>query len=296
MNRFSQDDLFTLSGALSFYSALAISPVAILMITVMGLLSLDMQTSLITETRGLLGADAAGVLETVVSQADSQPNLATISGWIGGIVLLISASVVFLQLHSSMNIIFDADKIEKPKQGTFATILGVVKDRLLSIGMLLSFVFLTIISLVLSSSLHFILESDILMLGVALSWIVNFAIFTLIFAAMFRWVSDRRPPFKYCMIGGAITAVLFTIGKMGIEVYIGQSAVGTPYGAAGSLIALLVWIYYASLIVFVGGEITATLFLPAREEVPAGERKSLSVKERREQRARQRGLRPQTQY
>src|SRR5690606_6438858 len=144
----------------------------------------------------------------------------------------------FLQLHSSMNIIFDADKIEKPKQGTFATIIGVVKDRLLSIGMLLSFVFLTIISLVLSSSLHFILESDILMLGVALSWIVNFAIFTLIFAAMFRWVSDRRPPFKYCMIGGAITAVLFTIGKMGIEMYIGQSAVGTPYGAAGSLIAL----------------------------------------------------------
>lgn len=264
-SRFSEDDVFSLSGALAYYSALAISPIVILMITLMGVLSLDMQSDLLAQTRDLLGPEAATVLETVMKSAQQRPDLASLSGWIALTILLVSASVVFVQLHYAMNTIFDADQVKRPPQTWLGSVLTIVKERLLSIGMLLSFVFLTIVSLILSAALSFILDSaGALALGMLVSELVTFLIFTLVFAAMFRWVSDRRPPFKYCLIGGAITAVLFTVGKSLIGLYIGQSAVGTPYGAAGSLIALLIWIYYASLIVFLGGEITASLFLPAK--------------------------------
>jgi membrane protein len=175
---------------------------------------------------------------------------------VGIVTLLVGASGVFGQLQTSLNAIWEVKP--KPDRG----LLGQMKDRFFSFTMVLGVAFLLLVSLVLSSMLSSFgsVLADNLPGGAALWQVINFAlsfgVVTLLFALIFKVIPDAKVQWRDVWLGAAVTALLFTIGKQLLGLYLGKAAVGSSYGAAGSLIALVVWVYYATQILFVGAEFT----------------------------------------
>jgi membrane protein len=175
---------------------------------------------------------------------------------VGVVTLFIGASGVFGELQSSLNTIWGV----KPKPGR--AIWGGVKARFLSFTMVLGVAFLLLVSLVVSSVLSAIGErfSSALPGGEALWQVVNFVFslvsITVLFALIFKYIPDAEIKWRDVWLGAIVTAGLFTIGKVLLGLYLGKAAVGSSYGAAGSLIALVVWVYYAAQILFLGAEFT----------------------------------------
>lgn len=269
-----------LSAALAFYTILSIAPLFVIAIAIAGAVFGDEAASgaLTEQLRGLLGEAGAEVAKTAIQRAD-KPNAGIIATVIGVVTLLFGASGVFNELQSSLNAVWDV----KPKSGR--GIWAKVRDRFLSFGMVLVIGFLLLISLVLSTALNaFGGFLDGLAPGVpTLMWIANFllsfAIVTVLFALMFKYLPDARVAWTDVWFGATVTAVLFTIGKYLIGLYLGKAGVGTPYGAAGSLVAFVVWVYYSGLIVFFGAELTQVgakragrAIQPTANAEPAGEK------------------------
>jgi membrane protein len=149
------------------------------------------------------------------------------------------------------------------------TIKRLVFDRLVSIGILLAIIFIAIVSLVLSSAVDYLFPKDSQTLTYILNESFSFFVLSLSFCVIYKWMPDLELKWKNTFIGAMITALLFVFGKFLIGLYIGQSAVGSAYGAAGSLVVLLVWVYYSSLIMFLGAEICWTSFLGDKKEEEA---------------------------
>ena len=131
--------------------------------------------------------------------------------------------------------------------------------RLISFGMVLTFIFISIVSLVVSSLLSLFLPNDLDIWGTLVQSAANLVLLAVLFGAIFKWMPDEEIEKQAIFKGSIITSILFSLGKTLIGVYLGQAAVGSAYGAAGSLIVLLVWVYYSSLIIFLGAETTAQL-------------------------------------
>jgi membrane protein len=193
-----------------------------------------------------------------VVQSAHSPAAGALSTIVGVVTLFFGASGVFGELQSSLNTIWEV----KPKPGR--GIMGEIKARFISFTMVLGVAFLLLVSLVLSAILSNIGStfSDLLPGGEALWQAVNFvfslAVITLLFALIFKYIPDAKVEWKDVWLGALVTAVLFTIGKFLLALYLGKAAVGSAYGAAGSLIALVVWVYYAAQILFMGAEFTQT--------------------------------------
>ena len=170
--------------------------------------------------------------------------------------IVIGASGVFGQLQSSLNAIWEV----KPKPGR--GLWGQLKERFFSFTMVLGVAFLLLVSLVLSSLLSSLgtLLADTLPGGATLWQVINFGlsfgVVTLLFALIFKVIPDAKVQWRDVWLGAAVTSLLFTIGKQLLGIYLGRAAVGSSYGAAGSIIALVVWVYYATQILFVGAEFT----------------------------------------
>ena len=246
-------DLMTLSAALAFYTALSLAPLLLILLSVVGLMGASSQTELISQIQSSIGPQAAEAIRVIVENADNRPQLGSWAGIVGVLTLLFSASGVFAQLQSSLNVIWQAEGA--------ASDAGVgewLRKRLLSMGMVLAFGFIAAVSLALSAVLSFVFQSDG-QLWQIVNYGVSLAVFAFLFALIFEYLPDRRLPFREALIGGALTSVLFSIGKSLIGLYLGRSAVGSAYGAAGSLLVLLVWVYYSALIVFIGAELTRAL-------------------------------------
>ncbi|MES2663842.1 MAG: YihY/virulence factor BrkB family protein [Pseudomonadota bacterium] len=255
-----KDDIFTRSAALAYYTALAMAPLIILLIWFLSTLQLDLQKDLIQQVSSVVGDEAAKLMATIISGTNERPDLSSMSGWIGLSGLLISASIIFVQLQTSLNLIFKSHQEEKPEVSKFAAIKDIIFKRIFSVGMLLTFIFIAIVSLAVSTSLEYFLKASDATWVQALNWIINFGIFILLFSVIFKWMPDRSLDYKSSIIGGLLTTTLFIIGKYLISIYLSKTAVGSAYGAAGSLIALLVWVYYSSLILFIGAEVSYVLF------------------------------------
>ena len=251
---FSQDGAMTQAAAVAFYTALSFAP--LLMLTVFFFAQLDSlfgtgtQERVISEIRTLIGGEAAGVVEEVqTQQATEKLSLWSFSGIISIAVLIWSASGVFAQLQAAMNTIWDVEPA--PGQG----IWGYVRTRLLSVGMVFSILFLLLVSLVITALISAIFSNGG-MLWQVINFLVSLAVYLALFAAMFRYVPDVDIPWKAAAFGAVVTAVLFAIGKWGIGLYLGKSDPGSAYGGAGSVIVLLIWVYYSAIIVFIGAEFT----------------------------------------
>ena len=243
-----------LGAALAFYSVLSIGPLLLIAISVAGLAFGHDQASryMINEMRTLLGTDGARAIEDILTHSHDKTK-SLIATVIGLVTLLISASGFFGQLQTALNLIWDAP----PPRSTPGLI---VKRRLVSFGMVLGICLMLLFSLIISAVLSAItglFSGALPALGAqALGWIISLAVTTLLFALVFKVLPDVPVRWNEVWLGALVTALLFTLGKSLIGLYLGRSALSSTYGAAGSMIILLVWIYYSAQIFFFGAEFT----------------------------------------
>jgi len=254
---FVEDNATRLAAALAYYTLLSLAPLVVLALAIAGL-AFDQEATrdrLGTELGGVVGASGADAVRTIVENART-PSTGILSSALGLIVLLFGASGVFGELQGALNTIWEV--APKPGRG----ILGTVRDRLFSFAMVMGVAFLLLVSLLLSTALAAVgrfFESN-LPGGEAVWQIVNFllsfAVVSSLFAVTFKVVPDVKVKWRDVWIGAVATAFLFTLGKFLIGLYLGKSSVASSYGAAGSLVLLVIWVYYSSLILFAGAEFT----------------------------------------
>ncbi len=258
-DRIIKHDLLTMAAALAFYTALALSPVMILLLSFLGSLNLGLQQELLIQVQNMMGTEAASVLETIIlSSTGSKSLIAKADAWSLAVVLF-SGSIIFSQLQSSLNVIFESAEPAPVSAKWWNAIGEYVIRRLVCIGVMVTFVAISVVSLAGSTFLSLVVTSEFKGSIAIVHHILSFGVYSGVFALVFRWMPDRKVSWRATLQGGAITAVLFVLGKILIGVYLGQAAVGSAYGAAGSFVVFLVWIYYSSVIVFLGAEFSALL-------------------------------------
>lgn len=257
----ASDDLLTLSAAISFYLALSLSPFLLVLIGSLSLLSLDLQEQLIIEVGKLVGENAAQAVSALIGNMRSTSLLSlSFVGLVTFVTIIITSSAVFSQLKATVDRIIIDPRRRQDDQDAKATqvIFDVVKQRLFSIGMVFLFIVVTMISLIGSTVLNFLISqfsSWNAFLGELINSGVSLGVFTLFFWGFFAVVPRRRLRWTVSLRAAFLTAVLFMIGKFLISYYLSSGAMSSSYGAAGSFLALLLWVYYSSLIVFFGAEV-----------------------------------------
>jgi membrane protein len=253
----SDDNGSRLAAALAYYALLSLAPLLVIAVAVSGFFfgTDAARGKVATELGGIVGNEAAQSIQALVSNAQS-PTKGLVGTIVGVVTLFFGASGVFGELQSSLNTVWEVKA--KPGRGLW----GEVQHRFFSFTMVLGVAFLLLVSLVLSSILSAFgtFFAGLLPGGEVLWQIVNFfislAIVAVLFAVIFKYVPDATIKWRDVWWGGTVTAVLFTIGKFALGLYLGKAAVGSAYGAAGSIIALVVWVYYASQIFLLGAEFT----------------------------------------
>jgi membrane protein len=246
-----------LAASLSLYSLLSLAPLVILAIAVASLAfgRSAAQRALIDEVRDVMGGEGALTVQTVIEHG-KQPHAGGVASIIGVIILVVGASSVFGELQSALNKIWEV----KPASGT--GLWSLVKSRLVSFALVLGFGFLLLVSLVFSAALtafgrffsgHLSLPTALLAASNAL---LSFAGIFVLIALILRYVPDVSLRWKDVWQGALATAILFTAGKALLGLYLGSTAVGSAYGAAGSLIVVILWVYYSAMIFYFGAEFT----------------------------------------
>lgn len=246
----------SMGAALAFYTLLSLAPLIMLVILVAGMvIGQDAaRTVLFSELSGLLGETGAEGVRHVLEAAagEKEGPLAAAAGFA---VLLIGATTVFAELKS------DLDRIWGYKAPPTSGIWQVVKARLLSFGLVVAIGFLLLVSLAVSGVITVI--SDHLSGGIAsaallrlLEFSASFLVLTLAFAAIYKLLPSIPLAWRDVWVGGAVNAVLFTLGKFLIGLYLGKTAVASSYGAAGTLVVVIVWVYWCAQIFFLGAEFT----------------------------------------
>jgi len=242
-----------LGAALSFYTMLSLAPLVILVIAIASLVfgHSAAQNDIIREVQGIMGTEGAKAVETVIEHG--QKPTSVLASVIGVIILLVGASGAFSELQSALNKIWDV----QPNNGS--AVASLIKARLFSFGMVLAVSFLLLVSLVVTAGLAVVGKffGEILPMPVlmhAINFLISFVGISALFALIFKYVPEAKIEWKDVWEGAIATALLFTIGKSLIGLYLGKAAVGSAYGAAGSLIVVIVWVYYSAMIFFFGAE------------------------------------------
>jgi membrane protein len=258
INEWIEAEPFQLAAALSYYTLFSLAPLLIIAIGVAGLVfgREAAQNQIVETLQGMIGQESAQAVQGMIQEANAKPKTGIISSIVGIVALLFGAGGVVGQLQTSLNKIWEVTP--KPGQG----IWGFLRQRFFSFAMVLGIGFLLLVSLVVTavlSSLTGMLSSilgDASIIAHAVDILVSFGFVTLLFALIYKYVPDVEIQWNDVWVGAALTSILFTIGKYLIGLYIGTSGVSASFGAAGSLITVLVWVYYSSLIFFLGAEFT----------------------------------------
>ena len=253
----SDDGASRLAAALAYYSLLSLAPLVVIAVAVVGVfVGPDAARGRVAgELGAVVGGEAAQSIQTVAAHAQS-PSSGIVSTIIGVVTLFVGASGVFGELQTSLDTVWDVE----PKKGR--GIWREVKARFFSFTMVLGVAFLLLVSLIVSSLLSALgsMLSGALPGGEGLWHVINFTIscgiVTLLFALIFKVIPDAEVQWRDVWLGALFTAALFTIGKYLLALYLGKAAVGSAYGAAGSMVALVVWVYYAAQILLFGAEFT----------------------------------------
>ncbi|WP_240003864.1 YihY/virulence factor BrkB family protein [Luteibacter sp. 9135] len=249
---FSDDELMTRAAALAFYSALSFAPLLVLLLWVVASLRPEWQAQLIDSLNGLVGSRAAEAVRLVIENAKQKPSVGSVAGIIGLGVTLVGASAVFAQLQGALNRVWGLQP--KPGKATHA-ILTWLRARLHALGLLLSLAFLLVISFSASAMIAVFVRGGTTGWHV-LETLISLAVFVVIFGAIYKVLPDAIIEWRDAVIGASLTALLFVVGKFAIGFYLERSNVGGPYGPAGSVVVLLVWVYYSALILLLGAELT----------------------------------------
>ena len=254
---FYDNDALQLAAAIAYYSLLSMAPLLLIVIAVAGVFFADgvVQAQLIDQIRSLVGSEGAELAETVIANTESEEQ----SRWsllVGTGLTVFGATTVFAQLQAALN------KVWHVEAEPSSAIWNFVKHRLLSFALVLSLGFLLMVSLVVSAVLAAVNEYvSASASGEAVIWevvniAVSFGLATFLIALMFKYLPDAEIEWRDTWLGAFITAILFIVGKAAIGLYLGQASVASSFGAAGSVVVFMIWVYYASLIILFGAEIT----------------------------------------
>jgi membrane protein len=251
-----EDEALTRGAAIAFYTVTSIGPVLFIVVAIAGLVfGEDAANGAVSAQLGsLMGRQSAELLQTAIQNASGKLSgrLATL---VGIVALVITASGVFTEMQQTLNVIWRA----APRR---STVSALIRARATSLGLVAALGFLLLVSLVISAILtglsgyinavlpagHLILET--------LNFLASLVLITVLFAAIYKVVPDRRIEWRDVIVGAVATALLFTIGKFLIGLYLGSSTVASSYGAAGGLIIALLWVYYSAQIFLFGAEFT----------------------------------------
>ncbi len=257
LRRFVEADVMTQSASLAFYTLLSLAPLLVLLLWLTASLYPPAQQALVEQIAGLAGDSVAEVSRTVIANASARPDLGSLAGAWSLLLLFVGATVVFAQLQAALNRIFRSD------EQRFDGALGWLKKRIFSAGVVLALGFLLIVSMVATTALQ-VVFARLPSLLPAVGTLTTLALYALGFAFLYHYLPDRPVAWRQAFGGGAITAALFTLGRYGIGLYIANAAPGSAYGSMGTLVIMLVWVYYASLVFFAGALVTAVIDERAR--------------------------------
>lgn len=257
---FFAEDAFQLAAALSYYTLLSIAPLLLVIIGATGLLLGEDQVreALVEQVRQLVGDDGASLLRTVSRNVGTtHSNIVTMS--VGFALMLLGATTVFAYLQKALNRIWGVQAAPSN------AVLGFLRARLTSLAVVLGLVFLLLVSLFFSTAIN-ALQGYIEGLFPAAAAVVrtgnvllSLALLALLLAMLFRYVPDVEISWRDTAAGALVTAILLTIGKQAIGLYLGQASVGSAYGAAGSAVVFMVWVYFVAMILFLGAKVTKVI-------------------------------------
>ena len=253
----NKDKASRLAAALAYYTIFSLAPLLIIVIAIIGAVFGEdaAKGEIVGQIQGLVGKEGAEFIETAIASAN-QPTAGTLASITSIVVLLFGASGLFAQLQDALNTIWEVQP--KPGRG----VVGIIRDRFLSFTMVLGVGFLLLVSLVISA----VLSGMVNVLGNALpglgflwqivNFVLAFAVTTVLFGLIYKVLPDVKIAWSDVWIGAIITSLLFSIGRFLLGLYLGNSGFGSTYGAAGSVVIILAWVYYAAQILFFGAEFT----------------------------------------
>lgn len=252
-------DPFRQSAIIAYYAIFSIPGLLVLIITVAGYFFgvENVNQKLVNQIANTLGSETANQIKEMLEKAN-QSRSTTWGSIVGAVILLVGATGVFVELQKTLNLIWN---VKLRVQSSFITIL---KARLFSFGLILAIAFLLIISLVISTAIAVMsdwIKTDTSNFMICLVYLFNFlfslGIISVLFAMMFKILPDAKIKWKHVWMGSVVTGILFTIGKTALAYYFGTAHPDSVYGAAGSIVLILLWVSYSSMILFFGAEFTA---------------------------------------
>lgn len=250
----AEDKVSLLAAGLAYYTLFSLAPLLLIVIGAFGFFvgEAALQSSLLQEIRAQAGPQVADAVRSILENASAREG-GLIPTLVGIVTLVIGATTVLAQLQNALNVIWEVKP--DPAGSAIGRLLFV---RVLSLGMLLVIGFLLLVSLLLSAALSTVWDN---LPGVAALWpVVDFALslamITVLFALIFKYIPDARIAWRDVWVGAAFSAALFSIGKFGLSLYVSQAGIASSYGAAGSVVVLLLWVYYSAQVLLLGGEFT----------------------------------------
>lgn len=275
-DRFVADSIFSRAASLAYYTTLSIAPFTVVMLICLALLGPDIVGVYTREVTRFLGPEAGGVFVTAVASTKQRPDIGTVAGILSVLTLLVSASAVFGELRETLTEIHRQRRADVAERTWGQAALDFLKLRVLNAGLVLGFIFILITSLIMSSVISAF--SDILpkRFEVLINYLGSGAAYVVTFTLLSRYVPTSRLPWRDAFRGGLITAVFFLIGKELISSYLGSSSAGTAYGAAGSLVLFLLWVYYSATILFACAVLNDLLMREPKDAARSGPAKTRS--------------------
>lgn len=250
VRRFVELELLAHAAALAFYTLISLAPMLVLLLWVTASFPGATQGAIVDQLASLVGRDAAQVAGTVIEHADREPSMGSLAGWWSTALLVVGATAVFARLQDTLNRIFRTDARHLPG------VLGWLRKRVLSFGVVLALGFLFLLATTVNTLLQVAL-ADLPTLVPVLGTLASSVLYALTFGLMFHTLPDRDVPWRVSIAGGVLTTCLFMIGRWAIGLYLATAAPGSAYGSMGALVLLLVWIYYGALMFFGGALVTA---------------------------------------
>jgi len=255
--QWSDDNALRMAAALAYYTLFSLAPLLVIAIAIAGLVfgAQAVQGQVTGQIQGLIGEDSAKAIQTMIQSAH-KPTRSAIAAVIGALLLLVGASGVFTEMRDALNNIWRVDKAKQSGAWNF------VKSHFLSMGMVLGIGFLLLVSLLISAVLAAVAKyfQGVIpipaMLLHAIDLLLSLLLITVLFAMIFKWLPDAEIAWNDVWVGAGITSLLFTVGKFVIGFYIGKSVSASAYGAAGSLVIVVAWLYYSALLLYFGAEFT----------------------------------------
>lgn len=256
VDAFVDDNAASMGAALSYYTLFSIAPLLLIVLAIAGLV-FDAEAArgqVFDQLRGLLGSDGATAVEGLL-QSMSQPEKGALGTLIGAVVLVIGATTVFAELQNDLDRIWRA-----PARPVTSGLWSLVHTRLLSFGMVLAIGFLLLVSLVINAAISawgsWTAPAGWEAIGQVVNFVLGFAFTTAAFALIYKFMPRVHIQWRDVLVGAALTSLLFTVGKLLIGLYIGKSGVVSGFGAASSVVVLLVWVYWSAQIFLLGAELT----------------------------------------